>query len=263
MTKQEFWNFMVGRGYLPNGKDELIGGQYTGKRSERPIKNVYILGKNNPKKCMEYQDDGERTELKNLLNYSEMEIVDGKLARKAPEKPVQEVFELTAGKESRNCSGCKGSGVSDFVFEGKRSKCCYCHGEPVFYAPDFKALVAVITTKEGKLKTSKPVEWQFQFKSSSRAYYLWRIARFHGGVDVTMPMNAEFVIQGDPFYNELEQAAQYIAKKLLGTDMAAAYRWANALGHSVNVPNGMPETAYSCGPVVIGEKPEVEALELV
>jgi len=84
------------------------------------------------------------------------------------------------------------------------------------------------------------------------------MARFHGGKDVTMPVTATCLIDGDPFEDMLGKVAELVAVKAFGTDMAAAYRWAGALGHSVNVPNGMPSSAYSGGPTYDSSKPEFE-----
>jgi len=55
---------------------------------------------------------------------------------------------------------------------------------------------------------------------------------------------------------------------VFGTDMAAAVRWAPLLGNRIpenKIPQDMPPTAFSGGPVVLGEfgeKPEWEYPEL-
>ena len=261
MTKKEFINHFVSKGYTQHD-NELVGPETIGVKTGRKIKVVYILGHYGPKSSIEFQDTGKRTEPKNCLDYSQMIVVNGKIEHKPRELPTVEVIERTEGKEKRTCKTCKGTGLSSFVFEGKQSECHSCHGEPDYFFPDFETLVNKIMGNKG-LKSAKPVKYDFKFKSSARAYYLWRIARFHGGIDVTMPMSATLAINGDPFYNELEQAADYIAKKVCGTNMAAAYRWMNALGGSVKVPDNQPSTAFSCGPVVVGNKPQEEMLEMI
>ena len=91
------------------------------------------------------------------------------------------------------------------------------------------------------------------------------MARFHGGADVTMPVCASMDVAGDPFVDVLDIIADRVAQRVYGTDKAAAYRWGSALfGSDMKVPDGMPASAYSCGPVVLdGDKPEEEMMELV
>jgi len=98
----------------------------------------------------------------------------------------------------------------------------------------------------------------------SRAYYVWRMARFHGGADVTMPVVASVLRGNDPFVKELDALAELVAKKVFGTDMAAALRWGSALGFlNQAIPAGLPGSAYPNGPVVLdGNKPVAESLEI-
>ena len=98
---------------------------------------------------------------------------------------------------------------------------------------------------------------------SDRAYYVWRMARFHGGVDVTMPIVAITFSHGDPFKKELDEMADAVAKSVYGTTMAAAARWGALLVGGFNAPKGLPATAYEGGPVTTAPKPEIEALESV
>lgn len=64
---------------------------------------------------------------------------------------------------------------------------------------------------------------------AERAYYVWRLARFHGGADVTMPMTADLFSRGDPYKPLLESMADAVAVKVFGSSMRGAGRWANAL----------------------------------
>lgn len=178
----------------------------------------------------------------------------------------------------RPCTVCKGTGINhhdawtslDGHSYPERNDACYaCDGKGSFEAPDIEAIVCAITKpnkatgKRAFRKSKPPFENEFKNKSESRAYFVWRLARFHGGADVTMPVMAETAIHGDPFEPELNLLAEKVAKMAFGTDMAAAYRWCGALGHSVNVPDGQPASAYSCGPVADEHKPEAELPELI
>ena len=61
---------------------------------------------------------------------------------------------------------------------------------------------------------------------SGYAYYVWRMARFHGGVDVTMPIMASLFAPKDKvLLATLDTLADVIAKESFGTNMAAARRW--------------------------------------
>jgi hypothetical protein len=172
-------------------------------------------------------------------------------------------FALTeeSAKETRACSRCKGTGT--FTLGGFEScgqvypevvRACYCcNGKKAFEAPVLSALVDEIKGRKG-LRSSRP--------ASNRAYYVWRMARFHGGVDVTMPITAISCVSGDPFVKELDLIAEAAARVAFGTDRAAAHRWGMALGHIQTSTSGLPATAYPGGPVVTAEKPAEEACEL-
>lgn len=168
--------------------------------------------------------------------------------------------------EVRNCKRCKGEGTttsqgftteSGKVYPTTTSTCSRCKGAKTFTAPDMKALLMLVTTGRGmpegkrKVRTAPDKKWdQYNSAEGARAYYVWRIARFHGGKDVTMPMTASMVISGDPFQDELEALASFIAKKGFGTDLAGASRWGVLLGtvKEADVPNNLPASAYEGGP---------------
>lgn len=164
-----------------------------------------------------------------------------------------------------NCTRCKGEGTVPEHWDGEhyqeqpvgRKLCVYCRGKKTFDPPDVPAILQAIKGRKG-LRSSMTFEMS---RGNPRAYYVWRLARFHGGKDVTMPMTACILIEGDPFHDLLDKIAELVAKKAFGTDMAAAYRWAGALGHSVSVPDGMPASAYSSGPTYDSNKPDFELLE--
>lgn len=168
-------------------------------------------------------------------------------------------------EETRACTACKGSGehVSPaFELDGKvwperRSRCHSCDGTRVFAVPNYTEILAAIRGRKG-LISKRPKD--------ARAYYVWRMARFHGGADVTMPMGAMLECHGDPWTKELDVLADAVAKRVFGTDLAAAHRWGSALGHikADDEMPGLPATAYQSGPVVgYGvSKPESEANEI-
>ena len=131
--------------------------------------------------------------------------------------------------ESRKCKACT-NGIrirQAFEFEGRhyperREKCLSCNGTGIFNPPDPIAIEEEIRGRKG-LRSQRP--------KSDRAYYVWRLARFHGGKDMTMPVMASVYIHGDPFVDELNKIADDTAKKYFGTDIAAAKRWGRALGN--------------------------------
>ncbi len=170
--------------------------------------------------------------------------------------------------EQRNCTSCKGAGKRETIYLAltgatiPERPCHSCDGSGTFVAVDVPAILEAIKGRKG-LRTKPPDCYgTSRTTANTRAYYVWRLARFHGGVDVTMPVMASTLIAGDPFLAELDALADAVARRVYGTDRAAAFRWANALGGSVAVPDGLPPTAYACGPVLMAEKPEEEMGEL-
>lgn len=115
-----------------------------------------------------------------------------------------------------------------------RYPCHCCNGRGVFPPIDKKAVLSLLIATKGKNKGRIRAAMTSPFSSegvnASRAYYVWRIARFHGGKDMTMPMTADMIVRGDPFKKELDAMADQVAKAFFGTDMAAALRWGQAMG---------------------------------
>ena len=140
--------------------------------------------------------------------------------------------------------------------------CPFCDGRGHFHRVDLPFLLDRIKgRKAGKLRSKRPED--------DRAYYVWRMARFHGGADVTMPMTATLAVTGDPYVPYLDVVAEKVAKEVYGSDMAGALRWAHAMGHEVSdrYLDGseiVPPSAMPGGPVVMdSHKPDSELLELV
>jgi hypothetical protein len=167
--------------------------------------------------------------------------------------------------ESKVCAKCNGMGKRRHIL-GDMRECFYCHGAGSYPALDVKAIVDGITTNRGgkKFRKGKPPVDERKSVLESRIYYVWRMARFHGGADVTMPMTASFFIEGDPYIDDLNALADAVAKKAFGTDMAAAWRWGGLMGFTggATPPKGLPDSAYEGGIVSDGNKPEDEWAEL-
>ncbi len=169
--------------------------------------------------------------------------------------------------ESRTCLGCEGSGRNvqeAFTFTDqetgrstdypRRVRRCYgCNGSGTFPPLDEIAIRTTIMGRRG-LRSTRPKD--------PRAYYVWRNARFSGGADVTMPMQAASEVRHDPFKPELDALADTVAREVFGTDIAAAHRWGRALGYLDRDVDSLPLSAYEGGPVTDEDKPDEEAAEL-
>jgi hypothetical protein len=177
-------------------------------------------------------------------------------------------LEQLASVDSLPCTRCEGTGLTKPIIDSEAGvnipakTCPWCEGGGRFHAPDVTALLKLIKgRKPGTLRSKRP--------EKSRAYYIWRFARFHGGQDVTLPMQASFEVMGDPFIPLLDAVAEKVAQTVYGTDLAASVRWAHAMGHEVSDQylDGsqiVPASAMPGGPVVLDDhKPYSERAELV
>ena len=177
--------------------------------------------------------------------------------------------------ERMPCKGCGGTGRDDSQWN-ESGRCYQCYGAGRFPHPADQAeglkrlIISSRGASKGTLRASRPVRAPRGADPDTRilharAYFLWRIARFHGGRDVCMPMCAEMEVEGDPFRDMLDELASGIARKAFGTDMAAAARWGTALGwiDPADVTQGLPDSAYSSGPVADEHKPREEDAELI
>jgi hypothetical protein len=130
--------------------------------------------------------------------------------------------------------------------------------------PDVQEIVKMVVASRGKrkgmIKTTRPpcgVGVLFD-----RAYYVWRMARFHSGADVTMPMSASCLADGDAYLPTLDTVALLlVARENRGGDRVGAARWKGALGGSYDDSIAHP-AASPRGPVCDGNKPVEELLEL-
>jgi len=142
----------------------------------------------------------------------------------------------------RPCEVCKGekilkspgfTAVSGEVYPPTERACISCEGRGEFPEIDVANILKRILVSQGKNKGKVKAAFPSPFRSESvnatRAYYVWRMARFHGGKDVTMPMTASMMSRGDPFRDELDAIVDQVAKAAFGTDLAAALRWKGLL----------------------------------
>lgn len=159
----------------------------------------------------------------------------------------------------KECTCCNGTGQN--AWNGK--ECYACHGRGRFPAPNYAQILEDICTARGQFRRSKP-PLETNTIRGARAYYVWRLARFHGGVDVTMPILAETIITGDPYADDLDRFAGKVAEIVFGTQLAAAMRWGSILGYVERSISGLPASAYAGGPVLLSDgKPITELAELL
>jgi hypothetical protein len=164
---------------------------------------------------------------------------------------VQEAFDY---RLDRDASGAPLPDSRVQHYPRKVYTCMPCNGAGAFTTPDLDAILAAVKGRKG-LCSKRPAD--------TRAYYVWRMARFHGGADVTMPMSASMDVSGDPFRVELDAIADAVAKRVFGTDLAAAHRWGRVLGHIDRDMPGLPDSAYPGGRVADADKPIEEQSELL
>lgn len=152
------------------------------------------------------------------------------------------VKEANVEDNERPCTRCKGSGVvDDILHPGTNRVCSSCGGNKMFAKPDGSKILQAITTDRGaapgkrKLLKSFPSKKldHYRDRFAAECYYVWRLARFHGGEDMTMPVTADMVLRSHPWKPELDKMADDVAAVAFGTNMAAARRWGRALGHDV------------------------------
>lgn len=146
----------------------------------------------------------------------------------------------------RPCTRCKGTKTLTSYMSEVLGPCRICKGVGSFTPPDPDHILREIFTKSGAgtLKKSYPSKGAFQDSHKARAYYVWRLAYFYGGKDVSMPMTADLVTEGDPWKPELNLMAQLVATQAFGTATGAATQWAKVLGANHASPNlsRKPET---------------------
>ncbi len=128
---------------------------------------------------------------------------------------------MTDYKSPAPCTRCHGSGTqADYRDPAKTQPCFRCEGRGTFPGLDVQAIAELISAGKGDAKRfrkswpSKLNPWRSKDVTVRRAYYVWRLARFHGGADVTLPMTASTIIGGDPMRSVLDQLSDIVAKKV-------------------------------------------------
>lgn len=133
--------------------------------------------------------------------------------------------------ETLTCPHCKGSGEVQFLEEWRR-ECETCDGFGKVHIDTCQILNA-ITTRKGTLYRSLPKEARLTYG----AEYVWRMARFHGGADTTMPVMCFYSIGCHGILKEdaqavlkvLDKIVDAVAKVYLGTDTAAVEAWSGLI----------------------------------
>lgn len=127
--------------------------------------------------------------------------------------------------EGKPCTFCTNS-------SGMRP-CRTCDGEPLYQPPVIGWLVEGILSsrgpRKGRICRSRPKLADHRNRESSRLYYVWRLARFHAGIDASLPIGADMEIGGDPFRPELDAIAQLVARGLTGHASIGRARWQQAM----------------------------------
>ena len=150
-----------------------------------------------------------------------------------------------------NCTHCHGAGeTKHWRNDGTMRVCSCCDGRGTFESPDLKQLCEAIKGRKPRTVRSRRPE-------DPRAWFLWRMVRFHNGQDVTLPMTATMAVDGDPFKPTLEIAAQMIAKHFTGKTSIGSARWRHAIHGETPA-----DTAVLDMPVCDGNKPFIEMQEL-
>jgi hypothetical protein len=132
-----------------------------------------------------------------------------------------------------NCKKCEGAGK--YEYPGMAMQICNsCCGGGTFPEVDKLEIRNLIMASRGKNKGKLKSSMTSPYRGTileNRSYYVWRMARFHGGVDVTMPVIAGLYSRNDPYLDHLDLFADEIAKESFGNNVKGALRWARALGY--------------------------------
>lgn len=154
-------------------------------------------------------------------------------------------FDPPAGGAAAPARPCKNCESADYARPGD---CWGCRGARVFAAPDWRAILAPCVSSRLRWRTAPPD------RRDARAYYLWRMVRFHGGADVTLPWTAECLTRSDPWQPELDTFAHAVAAAVFpgSRGLSGTSRWGSLLvgGRSIARDLDLDAAAIECGPVV-------------
>lgn len=162
---------------------------------------------------------------------------------------------MTNSYDGRPCIWCKDIGEKDGYYP----------------APDYDGIIAALKPSRGKnkagIRASAP-SYKSNDLNSCRIYYVWRWFRFHAGLDVTLPMNADLVLHADPYTKELEALSSKLATSTTGRVSQGTLRWGRALGvindglmSRMEKAGQVGDSARESGPVFDENKPDFEGPE--
>jgi hypothetical protein len=159
----------------------------------------------------------------------------------APEPKAEAPKEGEGGDAICGCVTCKGTGKSASEFGAEHDlPCRVCNGLGAYRhanKTELDRVLFLIISQQGKTKGRIKSNWSWAKEKTltghdrmtfNRAYYVWRWARFHGGEDVTLPFNANFIGGSDPCRATLDRWSEIVAKRAFGSDLAGAKRWHDA-----------------------------------
>lgn len=128
--------------------------------------------------------------------------------------------------ETLTCVRCKGekrSKIYDIFYD-----CHSCDKTGIVQRPSVDSILSVIETTRGDKRIRSSLN---SFKTEKTAYYVWRMARFHGGIDVHMPvMTFTTHSMPEPYLKFLDLFVDAVAVDNFGSHIKAALIWGNAMG---------------------------------
>ena len=133
-----------------------------------------------------------------------------------------------------DCPDCNG-GTRERFFRPEEP-CLTCKGAAKVTVDREPILAAIFTSRGGTRRLRSAVSPAM--RDVYGAEYVWRMARFHGGADVTMPVTCFYSVGchgiidagARAVLDVLDPIADEVAKEAFGTNLGAAARWAPLLG---------------------------------
>lgn len=113
------------------------------------------------------------------------------------------------------------------------SRCRGCDGHRQWLVPDYAEIVrgclASRGVKQGEWRKNTWREyhipdWHVRV-TDKRIRYVWRLGRWHGGVDTSLPYLEMTILEGDPWLPELDAVAEIAAHAHLGTSLEGLRVW--------------------------------------
>ena len=132
----------------------------------------------------------------------------------------------------RSCIRCKGTGKYSILNDPVRA-CLYCQegNFPEINEDEIMPLIMASRGKnKGRLRANMTCTIGEYGIVKSRAYYIWRMARFQAGIDASTPIMAITCISGDPYRKELDDLTDKVAMDNFGDNTSGAMLWVKAMG---------------------------------